>query len=264
MGLPAEPLSDQSSTTVTGRLVSPSGETQAIWHLPDEAPLAILYNGEQFAVMMATPQDIEDFATGFTLTEGIADQLSDIEDIRIADAADGMIVNIKIDPAKLERAEGRRRTLTGRSGCGLCGAQSLDAVMQPLKKVKAAFPASDAVDAALKGLRAGQPMNALNKSTHAAGFATMDGTILLVREDIGRHNALDKLIGALARRGTEASTGFIVLSSRFSIEMAQKAATAGTGFVASISAPSALALDLAKRAGMIVACAAPGGLMFFD
>jgi FdhD protein len=140
----------------------------------------------------------------------------------------------------------------------------LDAVMKPLRKVKAVLPAASAVDAALKGLHASQPMNALNKSTHAAGFASMDGTIVLVREDIGRHNALDKLIGALARQGTEASTGFIVLSSRFSIEMAQKAATAGAGFVASISAPSALALDLAKRAGMNVACRAPGGLMFFD
>jgi FdhD protein len=264
MGLPAEQKSEEASSVVTGRLISPSGETKAIWHLPDEAPVAILYNGGQFAVMMATAQDIEDFATGFSLTEGIADTAPDIEEVRVAEAADGLIVNIRIDPAKLERAEGRRRTLTGRSGCGLCGAQSLDAVMQPLRKVNPVSPAAEAVDAALKGLRANQPMNAINKSTHAAGFAALDGRIVLVREDIGRHNALDKLIGAMARQGIDASTGFFVLSSRFSIEMAQKSASAGAGFVASVSAPSALALDLAKRAGMRVACAAPGGLMFFD
>jgi FdhD protein len=264
MGLAAEKPDANVSPVVAGRLVSPGRETAAVWHLPDESPVAILYNGAQFAVMMATAQDIEDFAIGFSLTEGIADTLADIEDIRIAEAADGMIVNIKIDPAKLERAEGRRRTLTGRSGCGLCGAQSLDAVMQPLRKVKMISPNHEAVEAALDNLRASQPMNALNKSTHAAGFAAMDGAIQLAHEDIGRHNALDKLIGALARQGIEASTGFLVLSSRFSVEMAQKAAAAGAGFAVSVSAPSALALKLARKAGMGVACRAPGGVMFFD
>ena len=264
MGLPVEQMSDEASSVVTGRLVTPAGETEAVWHLPDEAPVAILYNGGQFAVMMATAQDIEDFAVGFSLTEGIADMIADVEDIRIAEAADGVIVNILIDPAKLERAEGRRRTLTGRSGCGLCGAQSLDAVMQPLRKVKTVKPNAEAVEAALVGLKANQPMNALNKSTHAAGFAAMDGSIKLVREDIGRHNALDKLIGAMARQGTDPQSGFFVISSRFSVEMAQKSASAGAGFAVSVSAPSALALKLARRAGMGVACRAPGGVMYFD
>ncbi len=106
MGLPAEQVGNNASSVVTGRLVSKSGDERVVWHLPDEAPLAILYNGEQFAVMMATPRDIEDFATGFCLTEGIADTVSDIEDIRIAEAADGLVVNIKIDPAKLIRLKG--------------------------------------------------------------------------------------------------------------------------------------------------------------
>lgn len=264
MARPAEKVAPLASPVVTGRLVTSSGDTAAVWHLPDEAPLAILYNGGQFAVMMATPEDIEDFAVGFSLTEGIADAFADIEDIRIAGAADGIIVNIKINPTKLERAEGRRRTLTGRSGCGLCGAQSLDAVMQPLRKVRTVKPDPGAVEAALNNLRASQPMNALNKSTHAAGFALMDGSIVLVREDIGRHNALDKLIGAMARQTSSAQDGFFVLSSRFSVEMAQKAAMAGAGFAASVSAPSALALTLARKAGMGVACRAPGGVMFFD
>lgn len=264
MGLPAELMEVDTSPAFTGRLVTPSGEAPAIWHLPDEAPVNILFNGNSFAVMMATPQDIEDFAVGFSITEGIADGLSDIEDIRVAEIADGHIVNIKVDAAKLERAEGRRRTLTGRSGCGLCGAQSLDEVMKPLRNVNSVIPETFAVLAALHGLKVRQPMNAINKSTHAAAFCAMDGTVRLVREDIGRHNALDKLAGALARQGIDTGTGFLVLSSRFSVEMAQKAAAIGAGFVACVSAPSALALRLAHKAGLTVATKAQGGLMIFD
>ncbi len=251
------------SLEFTGTLVTSAVSYPAIWHLPDEAPVNILYNGNSFAVMMATPQDLHDFAVGFSITEGIADQLSDMSDIRIAEVGDGVIINIKVDEKLLERAEGRRRTLTGRSGCGLCGAQSLDAVMKPLRSVTGAVPQADAVLKAFVELNASQPMNAVNKSTHAAGFCALDGQVLLVREDIGRHNALDKLGGAMVRGGLNAGDGFIVLSSRFSVEMAQKAAALGVGFVASLSAPSALALTLAHKAGLTIACRAPGGLMIF-
>ncbi len=264
MGAPASLMAIDTSPAFTGRFVTASSEVKSVWHLPHEAPVNILYNGNSFAVMMATPQDIEDFAVGFSITEGIADVLADIQDIRIAEIADGHIVNIKVDAAKLERAEGRRRTLTGRSGCGLCGAQSLDAVMKPLRSVKQVKPEASAVLAALHGLKVRQPMNAVNKSTHAAAFCAMDGTIKLVREDIGRHNALDKLAGALVRQGIDAASGFLVLSSRFSVEMAQKSAAIGAGFVASVSAPSALALRLAHKAGLTVATQAQGGLMIFD
>ena len=262
MALAAQTV-EASSPAFTGTLVTSVGSQAAIWHLPDEAPVNILYNGNSFAVMMATPQDIEDFAVGFSITEGIADALSDLSDIRIVEAGDGIIVNIKVDEKLLERAEGRRRTLTGRSGCGLCGAQSLEAVMKPLRAVSGMVPNADAVLSAFDELKALQPMNAVNKSTHAAGFCGADGRVLLVREDIGRHNALDKLGGAMVRRGIKAGDGFIVLSSRFSVEMAQKAAALGVGFVASLSAPSALALQLAHKAGLTIACRAPGGLMIF-
>lgn len=264
MGLPAEIATHDVSPKIGGRLVTAAGEVRADWHLPEEMPVSILYNGNSFAVMMMTPQDIEDFAVGFSLTEGIADTVSDLAEVKLADVADGFIVNIKVDAAKLERAEGRRRTLTGRSGCGLCGAQSLEAVMQPLRKVHGFVPDAKIAQKAADGLRAVQQMNALNRSTHAAAFADKTGRITLVREDIGRHNALDKLAGALARAGMDASTGFIVLSSRFSVEMAQKAAAIGVGFVVSVSAPSSFALQLAHKAGMVVAARAPGGLMFFD
>jgi FdhD protein len=264
MGFAAEVEDRDVSPLVGGRLVTSAGEQPAQWHLPEEVPVSILYNGNAFAVMMMTPQDIEDFAFGFSLTEGIADSLDDIAEVKLAEAADGFIVNIKVDAGKLERAEGRRRTLTGRSGCGLCGAQSLEAVMQPLRKVHGFVPDAIVAQKAANGLRAVQQMNALNRSTHAAAFADKTGNVVAVREDIGRHNALDKLAGALARTGVNAANGFIVLSSRFSVEMAQKAAAIGAGFVVSISAPSALALKLAHGAGMKVAALAPGGLMIFD
>lgn len=247
-----------------GTLAGVNGSKPAVWSLPDEVPVSILYNGNSFAVMMATPRDLEDFVVGFSLTEGIADHILDLSDIRTAEIGDGYVVNVKVDEHLLARAEGRRRTLTGRSGCGLCGAQSLDAVMRPLRQVSGRVPDVRAVMRGFSELKANQPMNQINKSTHAAGFCDFDGEVVLVREDIGRHNALDKLCGALARRGDAASSGFLVLSSRFSVEMAQKVAAIGVGFVASISAPSALGLTMAHKAGLKVACLAGDALMIFD
>jgi FdhD protein len=257
-------MEHNASPVFSGTLCDADRAAPVLWSLADEVPVSILYNGNSFAVMMATPHDIEDFVIGFSITEGIADSVLDIQDVRIAEAGDGFIVNLKVDAKLLERAEGRRRTLTGRSGCGLCGAQSLDAVMKPLRQVSGSMPATAAVLQAFDGLKAKQPMNQINKSTHAAGFCDLDGNIVLVREDIGRHNALDKLAGALAREGINGNSGFLVLSSRFSVEMAQKAAAIGVGFVAGISAPSALGLRLADKAGLKVACLAGDKLMIFD
>ncbi len=257
-------MARDASAVFSGTLKGASAEQNVLWSLPDEVPVSIMYNGNSFAVMMATPQDIKDFVVGFSITEGIADNAADLSDIRIAEAGDGIVVNIKVDEKLLERAEGRRRTLTGRSGCGLCGAQSLDAVMKPLRQVSGAIPEAKAVLRAFDELKSKQPMNQINKSTHAAGFCDLDGNVLLVREDIGRHNALDKLAGAMALESMPATQGFLVLSSRFSVEMAQKAAAIGVAFVASISAPSALALRLADKAGLTVASLANDKLMVFD
>lgn len=260
----SQDIERDASPVFSGKLTG-NGEVQsALWSLPDEVPVSMLYNGNNFAVMMATPQDIEDYVVGFSITEGIADSVADLANIRVAEAGDGFVVNVKVDEKLLERAEGRRRTLTGRSGCGLCGAQSLDAVMKPLRHVSGMVPDAASVLRAFEGLKAMQPMNQVNKSTHAAGFCDQDGTVILVREDIGRHNALDKLCGAMARRGLRGADGFLVLSSRFSVEMAQKAAAIGTGFVACISAPSALGLRLADKAGLKIACLAGDQVMIFD
>jgi FdhD protein len=252
------------SPRVSGRIHSKGGVRSDVWKLAEEAPAAILYNGQSFAVMMVTPADFEDFAIGFTITEGIAASKAEIGSIRIAEAADGFLVNVEVDAGALERAEGRRRTLTGRSGCGICGAQSLDAVMKPLAHVSGAWPDAAAVEKAFETMPSMQPMNIENRSTHAAAFCDLSGKVELVREDIGRHNALDKLAGALARQERGASSGFILMSSRCSVELVQKAAAIRAPFIASVSAPSALALRLAQAAGMGVAAKTRGGLMLFD
>ncbi len=252
------------SPHVSGRVYSGGSVRAEVWKLAEEAPASILYNGASFAVMMVTPSDLEDFAVGFSITEGIAASADEIGSIRIAEAADGFLVNIEVNAGALERAEGRRRTLTGRSGCGICGAQSLDAVMKPLAQVAGKRPETNAVLKAFELMPSMQPMNLDNRSTHAAAYCDLSGKVELVREDIGRHNALDKLAGALAREGRDASGGFILMSSRCSVELIQKAAALRAPLIASVSAPSALALRLAQEAGMGVAAKTRDGLMLFD
>jgi FdhD protein len=252
------------SPHVSGLVYSNGSVRPEVWKLAEEAPASILYNGASFAVMMVTPSDLEDFAVGFSITERIAASTKDIGSIRIAEVADGFLVNIEVDPGALERAEGRRRTLTGRSGCGICGAQSLDAVMKPLALVAGPSPEAEAVLKAFEQMPSLQPMNLDNRSTHAAAFCDFSGNVELLREDIGRHNALDKLAGALAREGLDASGGFILMSSRCSVELIQKAAAIRAPFIASVSAPSGLALRLAQDAGMGVAAKTRDGLMLFD
>ncbi|HEU0222377.1 MAG TPA: formate dehydrogenase accessory sulfurtransferase FdhD [Paracoccaceae bacterium] len=253
-----------ASPRVTGRLVSPFGTRQAVWAVPEETPLAILLNGTAFAVMMATPADLEDFALGFALTEGIVESLDQVESLRIAEAADGFVLNLLVPPDRVEAVEERRRSLAGRAGCGLCGAQTIAAALPKPRRVSGLPPTPHALFAAYRAFPAAQPMRASNHSTHAAAYCTADGSVALVREDIGRHNALDKLAGALARAGRDASGGFVLLSSRISVEMVQKAAAIRAPFLAAVSAPSALALRVAAEAGMGLAGRAGDAMMIFD
>lgn len=234
------------------------------WTLAEEVPAALLYNGESFAVMMVTPQDLEDFARGFSLTEGIVEHAGDIRDIRITEALDGFLINMVVDAAALQRAEARRRKIPGRTGCGVCGTQSLGAAVPVPPRVRGIRPDDTVVLNAFAAFRDHQPLNQQTHSLHAAAYCAPDGRIELAREDIGRHNALDKLAGALAREGRDASAGFIVLSSRLSVEMVYKAAAIGAPFVASISAPTGLALRLAAQAGMGVGALYKNALMRFD
>jgi FdhD protein len=237
---------------------------QAQWAVPEERPVALLYNGEQFGVMMLTPADLEDFALGFSLTEGIAQSPGDIEAVRLEQTRDGHLVNVIMAADKVAAANDRRRSILAGSACGICGAQTIEAALPRLPKVSGALPEPRAILDAIAALAVHQPMNAENRSTHAAAFCAREGRIELVREDIGRHNALDKLAGAIARAGLDPKSGFILLSSRLSVEMATKAARIGVPLVASISAPSDLALQRARQAGLSVAARSGDELMIFE
>jgi len=220
-------------------------------HLAEETPIALEYNGISHATMLATPADLEDFALGFSLTEGIVGSVSDVRGIELRPECDGIVVELEISSACAVRLRERRRAMAGRTGCGLCGVETLPDVLREVPPVGAVTRiAIGAVVQAMRDMRARQSLHDLTGATHAAGWAQADGRLALVREDVGRHNALDKLVGALARAGQDAGQGMMLVSSRASFEMVQKAASAGTGVLAAVSAPTALAVRMAQRANL--------------
>lgn len=232
----------------------------------DEAPVALVYNGVSHVVMMATPTALEDFAVGFSLSEGLLHGVDELRDLRVAHAEAGVSVHIEVSPRAFDRFKERRRQLAGRTGCGLCGIDSLQAFQDTLpERTLMAPPAgqtdlSTAVRRALQALPRSQALQARSGGCHAAAWATPAGQIVCVREDVGRHNALDKLIGALALAGqllpastatsTEPPSGLIVVSSRASHEMVSKCVRVGVGTLGAISAPTSLAISLAQRSGL--------------
>lgn len=241
---PAQRL--RSAVRVSGRMRTASVECVA-----EEVPVAMVYNGISHAVMLATPADLEDFGTGFSLAEGIVARASEIHDIDTAHHVDGIEVRMQVSNRAFDALKARRRSLAGRTGCGLCGVDSLGQVSREVKPV-AARPSVDeaAIHRAFVALGEGQALHALTGSVHAAAWAHADGTLFAVREDVGRHNALDKLIGAVALAGLDTTQGFAVVTSRASYEMVLKLASVGGGLLAAISAPTGLAIDLAGRTGV--------------
>jgi FdhD protein len=217
----------------------------------EEVAVALVYNGISHAVMMASPRDLEDFARGFSLTEGIVARRSEIYDIAVEEVGDGIEVKLEIASQRMSALRERRRSLAGRSGCGLCGVDSLNAAMRPAPFLKANGPVSRAaIQQAMSALPRLQPVNRQSGATHAAGWADREGTLVAVREDVGRHNALDKLAGAVAESGGALPGGFVVVTSRCSYEMVQKAAAMGAAAIAAMSAPTSLAIDTAGQAGI--------------
>lgn len=213
-----------------------------------EAPVAIEYNGIGYAVMMATPIDLEDFAAGFSLTERLIDNIGQIHAIDAHQTEMGWILRIQLPPENAEKVFARARQRVSESSCGLCGMDNLEEVMRPLPQVTAKIEVSDAaIFKALSSLRPHQMLNAATGSAHAAAFCGRDGSILMAREDVGRHNALDKLIGALTRGGLDISTGFVLLTARCSLELAQKAILANCPMLVTISAATDLAIDIAEK-----------------
>src|SRR3954469_22463684 len=231
------------------RLTSAGGELRDEV-VAEEVAVALVYNGISHAVMMATPCDIEDFARGFTLTEHIVEKPSEIFEIDFEPAGRGIEVQLRIAGQRMAALQERRRSLAGRTGCGLCGVESLDAALRPVPATHATATVSRAAIArAMAALPAHQRINKDNGATHAAGWANADGTLLTVREDVGRHNALDKLAGALAELDRPTEGGFVVVTSRCSYEMVQKAAAIDAAAIAAVSAPAPQAIETAQQAG---------------
>lgn len=218
--------------------------------LPEETPVALTYNGTSHAVMMTTPCDLEDFAVGFSLAEGIVASVDQIDRIDIIPAEQGVELRMWIAQSQQEELSRRRRYLAGPTGCGLCGVESLVEAMRPVRVVISdlRIPAAS-IHAALGALPARQRLNARANALHAAAFC-LSAESMIVREDIGRHNALDKVAGALARSRIPAENGFLLLTSRVSIEIVQKAAAMGVPAIVAMSAPTALAVRACEAAGL--------------
>lgn len=263
------PLSEVSVTRWRAGVSSDAKDKVA-----EEVPIALIYNGVSHAVMLATPQDLEDFALGFSLSEGILQSKSELYDVEIVTQAQGIELHLEVASEAFAMLKERRRNLTGRTGCGLCGAESLEQALRlpvldhsklekPAREKKDALQGSiyapsgaslecvpaTSIQAAFSAIQNKQALQQATGATHACAWVNAQGEIELLREDVGRHNAMDKLIGALAKLKKQ-ETGFVLTSSRASVEMVQKVALAGYGILAAISAPTGLAIRIAEAYGV--------------
>ncbi len=244
---------DRPAVSSTVRLAQrDNGARQAPRLVPEETPVALSYAGTTHAVMMASPADLDDFAIGFSLTEGIISKPDEIDEIRIEDLDAGIDIQIQLKDSANTRFEARRRRLAGPVGCGLCGIESIDEAMRSVDQVRSAqlSLSSEDIVQAVKLLSQQQPLHAQTGAVHAAGFYMPGHGVIAAREDVGRHNALDKLAGALSRSQTAGHSGAVVVTSRVSVEMVQKTAAIGAPFIIAVSAPTALAIRTADEAGM--------------
>jgi FdhD protein len=226
----------------------------------EEVPVSLVYNGVPHVVMMASPADLEDFALGFSLSEGVLASARELYQTGITPVSEGVEIRMEIDLQRFLPLEEQHRNLAGRTGCGLCGAETIEQAVRHPAAVGAGVEVSHAaLHAAFAQLAERQTLNAVTGAVHAAAWATPDGRLVAVREDVGRHNALDKMIGAITREGRSFAEGFALITSRASFEMAQKAATVGISLLAAISAPTGLAIRLAQETGLTLVGFARGG-----
>lgn len=248
------------SIKVTGTSV-----TSTERELPVEVPVALVYDGTTHAVMMASPTDLEDFAVGFSLSEGIVAAPDEIEGLEVVEHTEGIELRMWLAKDRGLALAQRRRNITGPTGCGLCGVESLEAVVSKFAPVVSdlTYAAAD-ISKAIAALPAAQELNMRTRAVHGAGFWSREQGLVAVAEDVGRHNALDKLIGGLRRRDVDVGSGLILLTSRVSVEMVQKAAMAGAPVIVAVSAPTKLALETADAAGItLVAIARQDGFEVF-
>ncbi|MCK1419416.1 formate dehydrogenase accessory sulfurtransferase FdhD [Bradyrhizobium sp. 180] len=234
--------------------------------IPEETPLALTYNGGTYAVMMGTPQNLEDFAVGFTVSEGIVGSADEIRSLEIVRLDDGIELRMWLAPKHAARINERRRHIAGPTGCGICGIESIAEAVRPAAVVPQgqSFTAAE-VMTAMQAIAPLQSINLQTRAVHAAAFWSPTGNIVALREDVGRHNALDKLAGALARSRTNARGGIVLLTSRVSVEMVQKTAAIGAPMMVAVSAPTALAVRTAEAAGItLIAIARQDGFEVFS
>lgn len=228
-------------------------------HVAVEVPVALVYNGISHVVMMATPTHLAELAVGFSLSEGILAHPDECYDWEVMQTPEGLAVHLTISSQRMAALKLQRRNQTGRTGCGLCGTEALDQAIRPIPSVIAPPLTDKAIQHALAQLPMQQPLQAVTGSTHCAAWCDAQGNILMAREDVGRHNALDKLIGALAQREIVTTEGFMLVSSRASYEMVHKCASVGIGALVAVSAATTLAIEQARNAGLLlVGFARPG------
>jgi FdhD protein len=258
------------------KLPSPIVRVQRLaWHgselmageraIPEETAVSFTYNRIAQAVMMATPADLEDFAVGFSLSEGLIASAGDIEELEIVPQDKGVELRMTIVPGARDAFVARRRLHAGPAGCGLCGIESLDQAMRSPPPIASEWTTTvEQIAEALDSIAACQKLNHETHAIHAAGYWEPNGGLIALREDVGRHNALDKLHGALVRKGVAAARGILVMTSRVSVELVQKAAAMGAPLLVAVSAPTALALRMAEAAGLtLVGVARPDGFEIF-
>ncbi len=221
--------------------------------LAEEVPVSLVFNGVSHAVMLATPACLEDFALGFALTEGLLADRAELYGIDVVELELGLELRLEVSSACAWRLRERRRTLAGRTGCGLCGTEQLAQVRRVLPTAPPVRVPPGSMARAQRELRAHQALQQLTGAAHAAAWCRLDGSVRLVREDVGRHNALDKLVGAMVAAGLAPAEGFVCITSRASFEMVQKAAAAGIGALAAVSAPTRLAVETALQLGVALA-----------
>ena len=262
-GAPPTPLSSEPAEGVA--LDAGGSGSPVTWELPEEVAIALQINSAPYTVMMATPANLADFGIGFVLAEGIVTKRSDIRAVLVMPVENGFAVDIAVDEQGLEKTRMVRRSIEGRSGCGLCGVENIADVVRVTKAVTTRVrPSPAAILKAAQELPRRQPMYRINHTVHGAAWVSLAGDIALVREDVGRHNALDKLIGALSEAGTDLSSGFVMMTSRCSFELVQKAASVGIGAIVTVSAPTLLALEIARKARMFLASLGDRGVVVFN
>lgn len=234
-----------------------NGVSDGLRAVPEETALAITYNGGTYAVMMGTPQDYKDFAYGFSLSEGVVGTIDEIESFEAVEFDDGVELRMWLASEKAESISARRRQIAGPTGCGLCGIDSITEAVKPAAVVAPGGSFSfDQIMTAMDALAPLQKINVETRAVHAAAFWTPEQGIVALREDVGRHNALDKLAGALAQAKVNTGKGMVLLTSRVSVEMVQKTAAIGAPLMVSVSAPTALAIRMAEAAGITLAAIA--------